>query len=64
MIKRHSLIDIAVVLIHETERAYLLDHGGKDNVWLPKSRCELDVNEVGVGTVTLEERLAEEKGMI
>ncbi len=62
---RSHLIDVSVVLVHETDRAVLVDHGGSENVWLPKSAIEIERDAGGkTWTVTLPERLASEKGMI
>jgi hypothetical protein len=62
---RSDLIDISVTLVHETDRAVLVDHGGTENVWLPKSACEIERDANGkTWTLTLSERLANEKGLI
>lgn len=58
---RSDLIDIAVTLVHETDKAWLFDHGGPENVWVAKSQGEYDPSD---GTVALPEWLAKEKGMI
>jgi len=63
--RRSDLVDISVVLVHETDRAWLVDHGGSENVWLPKSRCELAQEAGGkIWTLTLPECVANEKGLI
>lgn len=54
-------VDIEVRLIHETDGAYLFDHGGDENVWVPKSACEYDED---TDTVTMREAMAEDKGLI
>lgn len=65
MTGRSTLIDISVVLVHETEKAVLVDHGGDGNVWLPKSAIEIEADSNGkTHTVTLPEALAQEKGLI
>jgi hypothetical protein len=56
---RSDLIDIEARLVRETEKAWLLDVGGDESVWVPKSVAEFDGE-----TVTLPERMAQEKGMI
>lgn len=62
---RSDLVDISVVLVHQTERAVLVDHGGDANVWLPRSAIEIEKDANGkTWTVTLPERLAQEKGLI
>ena len=57
---KSDLVDIDAELRHETDAAYLLDHGGKEPVWLPKSMAE----DNGDGTFAMPEWLATEKGMI
>lgn len=62
---RSDLVDISVVLVHQTEKAVLVDHGGDGNVWLPRSAIEIEKGANGkTWTVTLPERLAQEKGLI
>lgn len=62
---RSDLIDISVVLVHQTEKAVLVDHGGEANVWLPRSAIEIEKDGNGkTWTITLPERLAAEKGLI
>lgn len=62
---RSDLIDISVVLVHQTEKAVLVDHGGESNVWLPRSAIEIEKDGNGkTWTVTLPEPLAVEKGLI
>lgn len=62
---KSDLIDISVVLVHETDKAVLIDHGGTANVWLPKSAIEIERDANGrTHTVTLPERLANEKGLL
>jgi hypothetical protein len=62
---RSDLVDISVVLVHQTDKAVLVDHGGEANVWLPRSVIEIEKDAGGkTWTVTLPERLAQEKGLI
>ena len=56
-----DLIDIACIITGETERAYRIDHGGKEECWVPKSLCEWDENSK---TMTMPEWIAMEKGLI
>lgn len=56
---KSNLIDIEARLVHETEKAWLLDIGEDKPVWIPKSAAEFDGE-----TLTLPEPLAEEKGLI
>lgn len=56
---RSDLIEIAAALVHETEKAFLLDDGGQQ-VWVPKAAVERNDD----GTWTMPESLAREKGLI
>lgn len=58
---RSNLIEIEARLVHETDKAWLLDTGEDEPTWLPKSACEFDEGE---GTLTLPRPLAEEKGLV
>lgn len=55
-----GLIDIACTVQHETERAWLLDCGEKQPVWIPKSQAELYDDKI----ITMPSWLAKEKGLI
>ncbi len=60
-----ELIDIAVILRHHTDRAVLVDHGGKEPVWLPLALIDIAPNADGrTHTVTLPEWLAEEREIV
>jgi hypothetical protein len=62
---KSNLIDVTVIVKHETEKAWLCDHGGKNPSWVPKSQAELEPNKDGkTATLTLEQWLAEEKEMV
>lgn len=79
-VRKSHLIDLALALHHETERAVRISNDGEDTgaVWLPKSLCEIerqgktlrghDRNGQAVTlplvTMTLEESLARDKGLI
>lgn len=59
-------INIACVVKHETKAAYLINDGTRD-AWIPKSRCgEFEPSAPGkeVGTLDIDERVAQEKGLI
>ena len=56
MIKKY----INLPQIHQTNKAWLLDLGGYDKIWLPKSQCTLDTD---LGVVFIPEWLVEEKGL-
>lgn len=57
---KSSLVDIDVILVHQTEKAYFF-HVGDKSVWLPKSMCEYNADDK---TVTMEESFAMEKELI
>lgn len=59
---KSSLVDITVILEHETERAWLVNDGSK-KVWIPKSWGELEAKGP-TWTLTLPEKFASEKGLI
>jgi len=40
---KSDLVDIEVRKVHSTERAILVDHGGKEPVWLPLSVIEVSM---------------------
>ena len=62
---RSNVIDIAVQVMRQTEKAVLVDHGGKEPCWLPLSQIEIEPNRDGkTHTVSMEQWLAEEKGLI
>ncbi len=56
---KSDLIDIEARRVNETEKAWLLDFGGKEPVWIPKSMGEFDGKEL-----TVPESYAEQKGLI
>jgi hypothetical protein len=61
---RARLTDVTGIVRHRTERAILLDHGGREPAWLPLAQVEVEPNPDGrTVTVTLPEWLATEKGM-
>ena len=55
---RSNLIDLAARLVHETEKAWLLDFGEEKPVWIAKSIAEFDGE-----TCTIPEPIATEKGL-
>lgn len=57
-----ELVDLELTLMHETDKAYLVSDGSKQN-WLPKSMVEMD--SVGTQKVfIMPEWLAIEKGLV
>lgn len=62
---RSDIIDVTVIVKHETPAAVRVEHGGKAPCWLPRSQIEIEPNADGkTHTVTLPQWLAEEKGMV
>lgn len=58
---KSDLVDIACIIKIERDKAYLIDHGGKESVWVPKSLCSYDDTDKAM---TMPEWLAKEKGLI
>ena len=56
---RSNLIDIEARLVHETEKAWLLEFGNAKPVGVPKSAAEFDGE-----TLTIPEPLAVERGLV
>lgn len=56
---RNDLIEVAAEIHHETEKAWLLFDGEREE-WVPKSQAE----DNGDGTFTMPEWLAAAKGFI
>jgi hypothetical protein len=62
---RSDVIDLTVIIRHETLKAWLVEHGGKAQVWIPKSRADITPNSDGkTHTMTLQQSFAEEKEMV
>ena len=62
---KSDLVDISVIVRHETDKAVLVDHGGENAVWLPLSQIETEPNSDGkTHSVTLPEWLAADKELI
>lgn len=59
-----DLIEIATILRHETDHAFLVDAGGPKPVWLPKSQVEQGDPDGNCTTFMMPEWLAREKGLI
>ncbi len=58
--RKSELVDIDATIVHQTVKAYLLDIGGKEPVWVPREPVE----DNGDGTFTMPRKLAEEKGLV
>ena len=65
MARKSELVDLDVVLVHETERAILvrLTEDG-EKVWLPLAAVEVNERKARTANITLPEALALEKGLI
>lgn len=57
---RSGIIDLAGTIVGETEKAWRVDFGEKEPIWIPKSQAE----DNGDGTFSMPEWLATEKGLI
>jgi len=65
MRRKHDLVDLEVVVIHQTERAVLvsLTEDG-EKVWLPLSAIEVNTRKNRTAEITLPEAMAIEKGLV
>lgn len=60
-----QMVEVSVVIKRETEKAYLVNHGVSEEVWIPKSQIDDYTEENGaITSVFIPEWLAEEKGMV
>ena len=72
MPKQTELVDISLLILHESDKAYLVSEGLTDKEgkqikhWLPKSQCQVDegleTDSSKPVTVTMPRWLFEEKG--
>lgn len=62
---KSDLIDIEVLLIHETDRAIKVSDATRE-AWLPKSAVEWRESDAGGRLIelTLPQHIAEEKGLV
>lgn len=59
-------VELEVQIKKVTDKAYLIDHGGEEEVWMPKSQVK-ELERVGRGPLhkmTVTEWIANEKGLI
>lgn len=62
---KSNLIDLTVILKHETDKAYLVaDEENLKGVWIPKSQCEIDKSRDPYVIITVTEFIARDKGLI
>lgn len=61
-----TLTDIEVRIHHATDRAVLVSTDGERDgaVWVALSMCEVETMPKGLATITMEQWLAEEKGLV
>lgn len=57
-------VEISVTVKMETAKAYLVDHGGKTEVWIPKSQIRQIGKEGKLSVFVISEWIAKEKGLI
>jgi len=56
---RNEKVEVECVVVHETDAAWLLDVGGDNNVWVPKSIGTLEHH-----VLTLPRWQAEARGLV
>lgn len=65
---RSDLVDLDVVVLRETDKAWGIDNPNKvrDIIWLPKSQCQIGAEPAPSkdATLTCPEWLAKERGLI
>lgn len=59
-----NTVDLEVVIKRETDKAYLIDHGGEEEVWMPKSQVREIEKKGRTVVLTVTEWIANEKGLI
>ncbi len=63
MKKGAELVDLDVVIIAETEKAWLVNHDGQ-RAWIPKSVGEIEHKGYPRAELTLPTAYAEDKGLV
>lgn len=61
---KEETVEVSVTIKMETAKAYLVDHGGKTEVWIPKSQIRQVGKEGNLGVMEVTEWIAKEKGLI
>lgn len=65
---KSNLLDISVQFQHQTDAAICVrEFEGGDDIWIPKSRCEIHQSDPSRGhyvLITTDEATAQEKGLI
>lgn len=59
-----DLVEIFVIVEHETANAILVDAGTDESCWIPKSQISAEEIVTKRGQITIPEWLAKEKGLI
>lgn len=59
-----NTVDIECQVKRETEKALLIDHGGEQEVWMPKSQIKNVAKNGRTVTLTVTEWIANEKGLL
>jgi len=62
--RQENTVDIECQVKRETEKALLIDHGGEQEVWMPKSQVRNVVKGPKFVTLTVTEWIANEKGLL
>jgi len=63
---KSNLIDVEVVIHHETTLALLISTDGerKTAIWVPKAAVQVERKGRGTYTITLPVQMAEDKGLV
>ena len=60
-----EMVTIACKIKRETEKAYLINDGGKNDVWVPKSQVKFEPSDAkDEGEMEMPEWIAKDKGLI
>jgi hypothetical protein len=63
---RSKIVEVECRLVKQTDKAYLIDAGGEDPVWIPRSMIEDEGVEPdgSLYSIFIPEWLAQEEGLI
>lgn len=64
MSKNHDIIDLAVTILHRTDKAIMVENLDEEKVWLPLSQVESDNDGLGEAEIQVPEWLASDRGLI
>lgn len=62
--RQENTVEIECQVKRETEKALLIDHGGEQEVWMPKSQIKNVAKNGRTVTLTVTEWIANEKGLL